>query len=99
MYRNSGNFTWQGTWGEFGSDENTSFSRTLENSYWMFTPTVNLDFPLNRFILIRLGAGYQLAFIEDWAADNERELIDVPSNLNANAFFIQSGLFVGFFSF
>jgi len=99
MYRNSGNFTWQGTWGEFESDESTSFSRTLENSYWMFTPTANLDFPLNRFILIRLGAGYQLAFNDDWTADNDKELKNVPSDLNANNFFIQSGLFVGFFSF
>ncbi len=99
LYRNEGSFTWQGTWEEFASDENTSFSRTLENSYWMFTPTVNLDFPLNRFILIRLGAGYQLAFNDDWTADNEQELKNVPSDLNANAFFIQSGLFIGFFSF
>jgi hypothetical protein len=65
----------------------------------MFTPTVNLDFPLNRFILIRLGVGYQLAFNDDWTADNEQELKNVPSDLNANAFFIQSGLFIGFFSF
>ena len=99
LYKNSGNFTWQGTWEEFASDESTSFSRTLENSYWMFTPTVNLDFPLNRFILIRLGVGYQLAFNDDWTADNEQELKNVPSDLNANAFFIQSGLFIGFFSF
>ena len=99
LYRNSGNFNWQGTWEEFDSDENTSFSRTLENSYWMFTPTVNLDFPFNRFILVRLGVGYQLAFNDDWTADNEQELKNVPSDLNANAFFIQSGLFVGFFSF
>jgi hypothetical protein len=99
LYRNSGNFTWQGTWEEFASDESTTFSRTLENSYWMFTPTANLDFPLNRFILIRLGVGYQLAFNDDWTADNEQELKNIPSDLNANAFFIQSGLFIGFFSF
>ena len=99
LYENSGNFTWRGTWDEFASDESTTFSRTLENSYWMFTPTVNLDFPINRFILIRLGAGYQLALNDDWTADNEQELKNVPSDLNANAFFIQSGLFIGFFSF
>ncbi len=99
LYKNSGSFTWQETWDEFASDESTSFSRTLENSYWMFTPTVNLDFPLNRFILIRLGVGYQLAFNDDWTADNEQELKNVPSDLNANAFFVQSGLFIGFFSF
>jgi len=99
MYRNSGSFTWQETWEEFASDASSSFSRTLENSYWMLTPTVNLDFPLNRFILLRLGAGYQLAFNDEWTGDNEQELKNVPSDLNANTFFIQSGLFIGFFSF
>jgi len=46
-----------------------------------------------------LGTGYQLAFNDKWTADNEKELKNVPSDLNANAFFIQSGLFIGFFSF
>ncbi|MFB3055894.1 MAG: hypothetical protein ACE1ZQ_01870 [Ignavibacteriaceae bacterium] len=99
FYSNSGNFTWQGTWEEFDSGSSDSFSRSLKNSYWSFTPTVNLDFPLNRFIVVRLGVGYQLTFNDDWTADNDRELIGVPSDLNANVFFIQSGLFIGFFSF
>ncbi len=99
FYSNSGSFTWQGTWEEFDSSSSDSFSRSLKNSYWSFTPTVNLDFPLNRFIVVRLGVGYQLTFNDDWTADNDRELIGVPSDLNANVFFIQSGLFIGFFSF
>ncbi len=99
LYRNSGSFTWAGSWEDFNSETNSSFSRTLENSYWIFTPTINLDFPLNRFILIRLGTGYQLAFNDNWTADNGKELKNVPSDLNVNAFFIQSGLFIGFFSF
>jgi len=99
MFSNKGNFTWQETWEEFGSDTTDSFSRTLKNSFWMFTPTLNLDVPINRFILVRLGAGYQIAFNDDWTADNNQELKNVPSDLNANAFFIQSGLFIGFFSF
>jgi hypothetical protein len=99
LYSNEGNFSWQGTWDDFGSDNNDSFSRTLKNSYWMFTPTVNVDFPVNRFIVIRIGGGYQFAFIEDWTADNDQELRNVPSDLNANSFFVQSGIFIGFFSF
>ena len=99
MFSNKGNFTWQETWEEFGSDTTDSFSRTLKNSFWMFTPTLNLDVPINRFILVRLGAGYQIAFNDDWTADNDQELDGVPSNLNANTFFVQSGIFIGFFSF
>ncbi len=99
LYSSTGNFTWDGTWDDFNSNDNTSFSRTMNNSYWMITPTVNVDFPLNRFIVIRLGGGYQFAFINDWTADNGQELRNVPSDLNGNSFFIQSGIFIGFFSF
>ena len=99
LFRNSGNFSWEGIWNDFNSGSGDSFSSTLKNDYWMFTPTINLDYPLNRFIVVRLGAGYQFAFIENWTADNDQELKNVPSDLNANSFFIQSGIFIGFFSF
>jgi hypothetical protein len=99
MFSNAGNFSWQNSWEELGSDSTSTFSRTLKNSYWMFTPTLNLDVPINRFILIRLGAGYQISFNDDWTADNDKELRGVPSDLNANTFFVQSGIFIGFFSF
>ena len=99
MFSNTGSFTWQNTWEEFASDSSDSFSRTLNNSFWLITPTLNLDVPINRFILVRLGAGYQIAFNDDWTADNDQELKGVPSDLNANTFFVQSGIFIGFFSF
>ncbi len=99
MFSNTDSFTWQNSWEEFGSDRTNSFSGTMKNSYWMFTPTLNFDVPVNRFILIRLGAGYQISFNDDWKADNDQELKGVPSDLNANTFFIQSGIFIGFFSF
>ena len=99
MFSNKGSFSWQGGWEEFGSDSTDSFSRTMNNSFWMLTPTLNLDVPINRFIMVRLGAGYQIAFNDDWTANNDQELNGVPSDLNANTFFVQSGIFIGFFSF
>ncbi|MCW9098471.1 MAG: hypothetical protein OQJ93_13885, partial [Ignavibacteriaceae bacterium] len=76
-----------------------NFNKKLKNSFWMFTPTINLDYPLYRFVTIRLGVGYQLAFADDWTADNDQPVSGIPSDLNSNSFFIQSGIFVGFFSF
>jgi hypothetical protein len=99
IYRNSGSFEWENIWEEFGSTQTENYNRKLENSFWMFTPTVNVDFPVYRFVSLRIGAGYQLTFNEDWTADNDQSLSGVPSNLNANTFFIQSGLFIGFFSY
>ena len=101
LYRNSGNFTWEETWGEFANPDSAtgSFNRKLKNSYWMFTPTINLDYPIYRFVSLRLGVGYQITFADDWTADNDQPVANVPSELNSNSFFIQSGIFIGFFSF
>ncbi|HSW55528.1 MAG TPA: hypothetical protein VLH59_10575 [Ignavibacteriaceae bacterium] len=101
IYRNSGDFTWEGTWEEL-SDPNISsesYNRKLENSFWMFTPTINLDYPIYRFVSLRLGVGYQITFADDWTADNDQPVSNIPSDLNSNSFFIQSGIFIGFFSF
>lgn len=101
IYRSTGNFTWEGTWEEL-SDPNISsdsFSRRLKNSYWNFTPTLNIDYPIYRFVTLRLGVGYQIAFADEWTVDNDQPITGIPSDLNSNAFFIQSGVFIGFFSF
>ncbi len=101
IYRNSGSFSWEGTW-EILSDPNVtseSYYRKLQNSYWMFSPTINLDYPIYRFVSLRLGAGYQITFADDWTADNDQSVSGIPSDLNGNSFFIQSGIFIGFFSF
>jgi len=101
LYRNSGDFSWEGMWEEV-SDPNISsdsYYGKLRNHYWMFTPTVNLDYPVYRFVVLRLGVGYQFSFADDWTADNDKPVSGIPSNLNSNSFFIQSGIFIGFFSF
>ena len=99
LYRNTGSFNWQGLWEEFNNPTADNSHSTITNSFWMFSPTINIDFPLYRFVIIRIGGGYQFTFNDDWTADNNQALSDVPSDLNSNAFFIQSGIFIGFFSF
>lgn len=101
VYQNTENFTWEGTWEEL-SDPNISsesFNRKLKNSYWMFSPIINLDYPIYRFVSLRLGAGYQITFADEWTADNDKPVSGIPSDLNSNSFFIQSGIFIGFFSY
>jgi hypothetical protein len=101
MYSSSGEFSWEGSW-EGLSDPNSNsgtYYRKLNNSFWMFTPTLNFDYPIYRFVSLRLGAGYQIAFADEWTADNDRTVSGIPSDLNSNSFFVQSGIFIGFFSF
>ena len=101
LFRNNGEFSWAGMWEEL-SDPNASsdsYYGKLRNHYWMITPTLNFDYPIYRFVVIRLGVGYQLTFADDWMADNDQPVTNIPSDLYSNSFFIQSGIFIGFFSF
>ena len=101
LYKNSGSFNWGDIWSEISDSESSSenISRKMKNSFYLVSPTVNVDYPINRFIALRLGAGYQFTFGSDWEIENEQALTGVPSDLNGNTFFIQTGIFLGFFAF
>lgn len=100
IYQNNRTFSWQDTWDEFNSDEGTQdFSRRMKNNYLTLTPTLNVDVPLTRFFAIRVGTGYQFTFSENWTVENSQQLNNVPSALNGNSFFIQMGLYLGFFAY
>ncbi len=64
----------------------SSTNNVMDNSFWMFTPTLNLDWPIYSFVVLRLGVGYQLTFGDSWTADNDQPLQGVPSDLNGNTF-------------
>lgn len=100
QYRNNDNFSWQNTWDEFNdSDVSINASRRIENNYLTLTPTINLDVPLTRFFAIRVGSGYQFTLNESWTIENNKTLKNVPNSLNGNSFFIQTGIYLGFFAY
>jgi len=101
IYQNKGFFDWQNLWGEISNSSKTTknINRRLTNKFFTITPTLNVDIPLNRFIAFRIGGGYLLPFNNTWKVDNDKELINTPGNLRSNSFFIQTGLFIGFFAF
>ena len=99
LYRNDGNFNWESIWSDIDNGQSANISRKIENSYWMFTPTLNAEFPVYRFIALRLGVGYQLTFGGEWEVENGQSISGVPSDLKGDGFFIQAGIFAGFFSF
>ena len=96
--KNSGSFNWDVAVGELNTSS-PDVSRRFNNSYWIISPTINIDLPVYRFVAFRLGAGYQFTFGGEWEAENGKALSGVPSGINGKSFFIQSGIFVGFFSF
>jgi hypothetical protein len=100
IYKNSGSFSWDNVWTDVSSlIPSSNVHRTISNSYWFFTPTLNFDIPFYRFLAFRIGGGYQTTFANSWKIDNYKDLSNVPSALSGNGFFIQAGIFAGFFSF
>ncbi len=99
LYQNSGNFNWDDIWNEvsFPNFPGDKVSRSMKSNFFAVAPTLTVDIPFYRFFVFRVGGGYLFAFHGDWKADNNIPLINVPSKLNANSFFLQTGIFVGLF--
>lgn len=71
----------------------------IKNNFIAFTPTLNVDFPLSRFIAVRAGGGYVLPIKEKWEVNNGQEIIGMPGDMKANTFFIQTGIYFGLIAF
>jgi hypothetical protein len=98
-YNNNGNFSWDNIWNEVQNAPTENVNRSIHKSFFIFAPTLNIDIPLYRFVSLRIGGGYQITFGGHWKVDNNQDISNVPSDLNGNTFFLQSGIFIGFFSF
>jgi len=99
IYQNKGSESWGNLWSDLSSNTSQNIHSSLINSYWFATPILNIDIPVDRFITFRIGAGYQFTIGDKWKLDNDVDLTGVPSDLNADSYFIQTGIFIGFFSF
>jgi len=99
IYQSRGPAEWSQVWNDFSSDNNLDETHSLQNSFFIIAPTVNVDIPLYRFISVRAGAGYLLKYGGTWKLDNDREILNVPKNLTKDCLYVQTGIFIGFFSF
>ncbi len=99
-YQNKSDFSWQGAWDEFNnSDGSRTISNEIKNSFITLSPTLNIDVPLTRFLAIRVGTGYQFSVNESWTINNDQAISGMPSSLNGDSFFIQTGIYLGFFAY
>ena len=104
VYQNKGSYSWGDLENDLSnpplssSTFNTFTHKELSNGFFTISPIMNFDFPVNRFVVLRIGAGYMIPFSDKWEVDNGNDFAGVPSSLNKNKFFIQTGVFVGFFA-
>ncbi len=101
LHQTKGILDWNNIWNEVSDSSRSTqnISRSLKNGFFTVAPTINIDIPLNRFIAFRVGGGYIFSIGNEWKVANEQSLTNVPSSLNGDSFFIQTGVFLGFFAF
>lgn len=98
IYQSNGDQTWDKLWDKI-NDGKTTVSDNISNSFYVLSPTINVEVPVNRFMAVRLGGGYNIPLFSSWELNNGKEIKKMPSDLKANAFFIQAGIFFGFFAY
>lgn len=101
LFRNKTPNNWGSVWTNISdtSGSNSNFMRKISKSDLVVAPTLNIDIPIYRFFSLRIGAGYAFNFGGDWTVDNEKELFGTPNTVTGNTFFIQTGIFFGFFAY
>lgn len=100
IYQSNNNYNWETIWNRVNDGiMSRDVSDKISQSYFLFSPTLNCDIPVNRFISARIGGGYNFTFNKKWKLNNDRNISGVPSNLTANTFFIQTGIYFGFFAY
>jgi hypothetical protein len=71
--------------------------RTLSGSYFVWVPSVNVEYAVLGWLGFRLGASYVGMSSPSWTVDDDHELLGVPSNVNGQGFMINAGVLVGTF--
>ena len=71
--------------------------RTLTGSYFVWVPSVNVEYAILGWVGFRLGVSYVGMSSPSWTVDDDHELLGVPDNVNGKGFMVNAGLFVGTF--
>ncbi len=102
IYQNKNDYTWGSIWGKVNTGGilmHDDVNYEISNTFFTIVPTLNLDVPINRFVALRLGGGYIFNFNDSWKVNNNRNISGVFKELTSNNFFIQTGIYFGFFGF
>ena len=91
---------WNDLWNEYGSNDPTpEYSRTLTGSFFVYQPSVNVEYALLRWVGLRVGVSYLGMTGGSWKMDGNYDIVNVPSDINGHGFMINTGVFVGTFLF
>lgn len=95
--------TWGNEWNNYGTGnyqiggQIKHIKQTLSGSYFVWIPSVCVEYAILGWVGFRLGASYVGMSSPSWTVDENDELLGVPSNVSGKGFMINAGLFVGTF--
>jgi len=104
VYRNTDpNKIWSNVWNEIGAANHSAdvneYKRTMSSSFFVYQPSVNIEYAVLRWVGIRLGVSYNGMAGSDWKLDDKYDLIGVPDKISGKGFMINGGIFLGTFLF
>ncbi len=95
--------TWQDEWDAFKSGglvpsgQIPNITRTLSGSYFVYIPSVNVEYAILGWLGARIGASYVGMAAPSWQLDNRYDLLGVPDNVTGKGLMVNAGFFVGTF--
>lgn len=91
---------WDNLWTEVGRDSSTKdLSRKLQGSFFIYQPSLQIEFALLRWLGLRAGVSYVGMAAPSWKLDEQFDVDDVPPKINGKGWVINTGIFVGTFLF
>jgi hypothetical protein len=95
-----GSTTWEQEQNAFGSQTlstTSNLTRTLSGNFFVWTPSVSLEYAMLGWLGIRVGASYLGMSAPSWQVDNNYDLVGVPSNVTGKGWMVNGGVFLGTF--
>ncbi len=97
---NGASMTWTGEQGTLATDNlasGGSITRTYSGKYFIWIPTVSVEYAFLGWAGIRVGASYLGMSSPSWKVDNNYDLLDVPSSVSGKGWTLNVALLLGTF--
>jgi hypothetical protein len=97
---NGGTNTWsseQNLFSAWGLSSPNNTTRKLAGSFFLWSPTVNVEYAVMSWMAIRVGASYVGMSAPSWNVDGEYDLLGVPGDVSGKGVMIQGGILIGTF--
>lgn len=89
---------WENIFNEFGAtDPVQEYTRMLSGSFFIYQPSINVEYAVLRWIGLRAGVSYLGMTGGKWTMDDRFEVYGVPDDISGKGWMINAGIFLGTF--